>query len=178
MLVAAMAAAALFTATGGQAVSPSPLLPSPGDAAPPPKPGLWTLAHEDCRFNVRADLDRWPDCADPLQVGESALSRPSPDAAGAARRFRYAPGDPGVLQVETGRAGAEAWSYYGFRPLAVDAEGFVIRARIWPAACPGAGCRVRTAAEVLAAVRRAEAVAFSGGEADAGRTAVWVRRSR
>jgi len=155
MVIAAMAAAAaLFTATGGQAVSPAPLLGASKVSGPPPKPGLWTLAREDCRFNLRAALTRWPDCADPLQVGETALSRPSPDKAGAARRFRYSPGDPGVLQVETGRG------------------------RIWPAACPRAGCRVRTAEEVLVAVRRAEAAAFEGGEADAGRTAVWARRSQ
>jgi hypothetical protein len=179
MVIAAMAAAAaLFTATGGQAVSPAPLLGASKVSGPPPKPGLWTLAREDCRFNLRAALTRWPDCADPLQVGETALSRPSPDKAGAARRFRYSPGDPGVLQVETGRGGPEAWSYYGFRPLAVDDEGWVIRARIWPVACPRAGCRVRTAEEVLVAVRRAEAAAFEGGEADAGRTAVWARRSQ
>ena len=99
-----------------------------------------------------------------------------PEAAGAARRYLYAPGDPGVLQVETGRPGTEAWSYYGFRPLAVDAEGWVIRARIWPAACPRPGCRVRTAAEALTAVRRAEAAAFA--DEGAGRTAVWARQAR
>jgi hypothetical protein len=175
-IVALAAASALFTATGGQAVSPAPLLAVPPGAESPPKPGLWTLARADCRFNLRARLERWPECADPLQFGEQALSRPAPEAAGAARRYAYAPGDPGVLQVETGRPGAESWSYYGFRPLAVDAEGWVIRARIWPAACPRPGCRVRTAAEALAAVRRAEAAAFA--DEGAGRTAVWARQAR
>ena len=177
-LAALAAASALFTATGGQAFSPAPLAPAAKADSLVPKPGLWTLAREDCHFNIRSDLARWPDCADPLQVGEKALSRPLPDAAGAARRFVYAPGDPGILQVETGRPGAEAWSYYGFRPLAVDAEGFVIRARIWPAACPRPGCRVKTAAEALAAVRKAEAAAFSGDETESGRTAVWARRAK
>lgn len=177
MSVAALAAAsALFTATGGQAVSPAPLLATPPVAEGAPRPGLWTLAQEDCRFNLRTRLERWPACADPVQFGEQALSRPAPEAAGAARRYRYAPGDPGVLQVETGRPGAEAWSYYGFRPLAVDDEGWVIRARIWPAACPRPGCRVRTAAEALAAVERAEAAAFAGQ--GAGRTALWARQAR
>jgi hypothetical protein len=175
-LAVVAAASALFTAPGGQAVSPTPLARAPEMASPDPKPGLWTLAREDCRFNTRSDLDRWPDCADPLQVGERAMSRPLPDAAGAARRFVYAAGDPGILQVETGRPGAEAWSYYGFRPLAVDTEGWVIRARIWPAACPRPGCQVRTAAEALAAVRKAEAAAFA--DQGAGRTAVWARRAR
>ena len=178
MSLAAMAAAtALFSFPGGQAVSSAPLLAPANGSAPRPRPGLWTLARADCRFNLRADLDRWPDCADPVQMGETALARPGPGRAGSALRYRYAEGDPGVLQVETGRGGAEAWGYYGFRPLASDAEGWVIRARIWPVSCPPRGCRLRTAAELAAAARASEAKAFTGDAADAGRTAVWARRA-
>jgi len=111
-------------------------------------------------------------------MGETALARPTPGRARAALRYRYAEADPGVLQVETGKGGAEAWGYYGFRPLASDAEGWVIRARIWPVACPARGCRLRTAAELTAAARASEAKAFTGGGADSGRTAIWARRAQ
>ncbi|MFM8375548.1 MAG: hypothetical protein ACKN9P_05740 [Phenylobacterium sp.] len=178
MMVSVMAAAALYSFPGGQAVSAAPLLPPAPAGSPRPRPGLWTLAGPDCRFNLRADLDRWPPCADPVQMGETALARPTPGRAGAALRYRYAEADPGVLQVETGKGGAEAWGYYGFRPLASDAEGWVIRARIWPVACPARGCRLRTAAELTAAARASEAKAFTGGGADPGRTAVWARRAQ
>lgn len=179
MSLAAMAAAtALFSFPGGQAVSAAPLLPQAPAASPQPRPGLWTLAGPDCRFNLRAELDRWPACADPVQMGETALARPLPGGAGSALRYRYAEGDPGILQVETGRGGAEAWGYYGFRPLAADAEGRVTRARIWPVACPARGCRVRTPAELLAAARASEARAFTGADGDPGRTAVWARRAQ
>lgn len=178
ILLAMVAATSLFAAPDGQAVSSEPLATPARVDHPPLKPGLWTLAAPDCRFNLRNSLSRWPRCAAPLQIGETALSHPGPDSPGEARRYRYAPGDPGILQVETGLAGARAWSHFGFRPMAVDADGFIIRARIWPAPCPAAGCRVRSLSAVVAAARRAEASAFSGAETDAGRTAVWARRSR
>lgn len=179
MMIGAMAAAAaLFSFPGGQAVSAAPLLPQAPATSPRPRPGLWTLARPDCRFNLRAELDRWPDCADPVQMGETALSRPEPGRAGGAQRYRYAEGDPGLLQVETGRGGAEAWSYYGFRPLAADADGWVIRARIWPVGCPAKGCRLKSAADVIAAARASETRAFYGEDTGAGRTAVWARRAQ
>jgi len=179
MVLAAMAAAAaLFSFPGGQAVSAAPLLPAAPASSPRPRPGLWTLAMAECRFNLRAELDRWPDCADPVQMGQTALSRPSPGQPGSALKYVYAEGDPGLLQVETGRGGAGAWSYYGFRPLASDADGEVIRARIWPVTCPARGCRLKTAKELLAAARASEARAFTEAAEDPGRTAVWVRRAQ
>ncbi len=178
MVMAAMAAAALFSFPGGQAVSTAPLLPAAPASSPQPRPGLWTLAKAECRFNLRSELDRWPACADPVQMGQTALSRPSPGRSGSALKFVYAEGDPGLLQVETGRGGADGWGYYGFRPLASDADGRVIRARIWPVSCPARGCRLRSAQELLAAARASEARAFTEAAEDPGRTAVWVRRSQ
>jgi hypothetical protein len=178
MVMAAMAAAALFSFPGGQAVSSAPLLPAAPASSPRPRAGLWTLARAECRFNLRSELDRWPDCADPVQMGQTALSRPSPGRPGSALKFVYAEGDPGLLQVETGRGGADGWSYYGFRPLASDADGRVIRARIWPVSCPARGCRLRSARELLAAARASEARAFTEAAEAPGRTAVWVRRSQ
>lgn len=177
-LVVMAAAAALFSFPGGQAVSSAPLLPAAPVSSPRPRPGLWTLAREDCRFNTRSDLDRWPPCADPVQIGELALSRPEPGKAGSARRYRFADGDPGLLQVETGDAGARAWSYYGFRPLATGPDGLAIRARIWPVPCPAKGCVLRNARDLVAAARGAEERAFAGDAAETGRTAVWARRAQ
>lgn len=172
------AAAALFSFPGGQAVSSAPLLPAAALAAPRPRAGLWTLAREDCRFNLRSDLDRWPSCADPVQIGETALSRPDPGKAGIARRYRFAVGDPGFLQVETGEGGARAWSYYAFRPLATGPDGLAIRARVWPVPCPSKGCTVRNARDLVAAARGAEDRAFAGDSGASGRTAVWARRAQ
>ncbi|MFM8941689.1 MAG: hypothetical protein ACKOEY_17240 [Phenylobacterium sp.] len=177
MTLAAFAAAmaALFSFPGPQAVSAAPLLPSAPAASPRPRSGLWGLAAETCRFNLRSKLDRWPPCADPLQIGETAFARPVAGEAGSARRYRYAEGDPGLLQVQIDGSAGEAWAYFGFRPMATDPDGRVIRARIWPVDCPARGCRLRTAAEALAAARTSEALAFTGEPDASGRLAVWVR---
>ena len=100
--------------------------------------------------------------------------------------FTLAPGAPGVIQVS--RPISKDYSrwgqgYFGYRPLATDAEGRVVSARVWPAFCtrpspghpPGKDCWTPSADEVRLALKDSEIWAYEDHLSDLGLTAMWVR---
>jgi hypothetical protein len=158
-----------------------------GDAADAPalKSGLWALIEPGCRFNVRTAPEKWPECATALVLRDGAAIDARTGQT-TRRSILIVGGDPVVIQAGTEEDGRKGFAYLGLRPLAVDADGAVTRARVWPAQCPpappgrrgpspGDTCLMAGQGQVRRAVAASEGPAFAGQADDPGRVAYWIR---
>lgn len=175
----------LLSLGGCRIVSSDRPLFTVADAADAPalKPGLWALVEVGCRFNTKTTPEKWPDCATPLALRDGAAMAVKRGESSRRNAVVIAGGDPAVLQAEDTDEGGTAgrrFAYFGLRPLAVDGDGTVIRARVWPAECAGGkgrsdACPVRSQAAARRAVAQSEAAAYAGTPQAAGRIAYWIR---
>ena len=175
--------------------------------APVMRSGLWALIEPGCRFNVRSPPAKWPDCAHVIDLRDGVATNAKAEDAGrfeGSTTFLIAADDPAVVQALGPKDGSSrgAYVYFGLRPMAADADGMILRARVWPAMCapqgaasaargkakgpmllaglvggksPQSNCLARAAAPVRNAVKLSEAGAFQGTPNDTGREIHWIR---
>jgi hypothetical protein len=129
-----------------------------GAGAPALKPGLWLAEKDDCKFDEAQPLAKWPDCADPLVITPTLVHGVGAKA-GKPEPYLVAAGDPLVIQAQididvsagvdvsaTGNATASGsasaqvkspppYAFLGVHPIALDAQGRVVRMEEWPVQC-------------------------------------------
>ncbi len=156
-------AALLLLGACNAVVTKTPLFTNADEAgAPPMKPGVWLVfTEENCRFEEKAPIDEWPDCAGGVVIRPGQVTYHESKAAKGVFEhdpFVLAAGDPRIAQVvmktsvsvsadasasggasanATASGGGESQSYtYGaLVPTKLDAQGRIIAAAFWPILC-------------------------------------------
>ena len=135
-------AAAPEAAAVDAAWSETPLYRAAAAAGTPLRPGLWTRADPACPFMETESTGVWPGCAEFMVVRPHLLIT---HVAGyslqrlMAQSYLLIDGFPRILQLTQGLAETpRLFIYEGLRPLASDAQGLIVRARLWPMTCSGA----------------------------------------
>jgi hypothetical protein len=129
--------------------------------APAMRPGVWLIGQEGgCRFDERAPIDAWPDCAGGAVVKAGEMTGPDKKGKGAWERepFVLAAGDPRIIQMRvqetlsvdasaqasgggeasasaSGGGAAQSYGYAGARPVSFDAQGQITSLVYWPVMC-------------------------------------------
>ncbi len=160
--IACLGAAALL---GGCniVVSPTPVFTAADSVgAPTLRGGLWVSTKPDCAFQETKPLASWPDCADSFMAVAGGLRAAGEKGRGKpASPYVIAAGDPLVLQaqpdvevgggadasasggatasasasVTTTQSGPPPYVFLAVHPLALDAQGRMIRIEEWPVMC-------------------------------------------
>jgi hypothetical protein len=146
--LAAVVAAAITLGGCNLVVSTTPLFTAADAAgAPPLRPGVWSSADPDCKFDESQPAASWPKCANGSIIsatearGVADAAKPSP--------YILAAGDPRIMQAAAdisagpGSPGTEAsvkqdgplYFYLALVPLATDAQGRIIKAEAWFIQC-------------------------------------------
>jgi hypothetical protein len=126
------------------ALAPPPT-PAPAAPAAPPRPaeGLWAILDPGCAKPSGADLRIWPHCASPFWInGQKAMvivaagvRRGVLDGKSYLADFRFAPGDPLIVQVGAQKDG---YLFLALTDLTRDASGRLVGAAGAAVACPRA----------------------------------------
>ncbi len=126
----------------GAAWSETPLYRAAAATGSSLRLGLWTRADPACPFMEAESTGVWPRCAEFMVVRPHLLIT---HVAGyslqrlMAQSYLLIDGYPRILQVTQGLAESpRLFIYEGLRPLASDAQGLIVRARLWPMTCGGA----------------------------------------
>src|SRR6185312_15724277 len=155
----ALVAAALLLGGCNVVVSKTPVFAAADSAgAPAFRPGLWLAEKGGCKVEEAQPVAKWPECADPLVITPTEVHGLG-DKAGKPEPYLVAAGDPMVVQAQvdidvsagvdvtatgnataTGSAKAEVkgpppYAFMAVHPLALNAQGRVIRMEQWPVMC-------------------------------------------
>lgn len=127
--------AALLLAGCNMVMARTPLFgPADSAGAPRLRSGLWVAADPACRFDPKAPISAWPDCAEPtrIQEGRGQLLFGDKDEG----PVLLAKGDPAILQFQTGDPGEDRiYVFAGLRPTRTDWFGLVVEFDMWGVAC-------------------------------------------
>ena len=149
-----VALAALALSGCNMVVSKEPWF-SPADAkdAPRLREGTWAvLRTPDCQIDPARPASEWPECASPMLVKGDTYAGPrgeeeeraSDPATWDVIRHLLVGGHPMVDQIRMGekdeqgrppKDGDTGYLYMGVDPTALDDQGRIVGARIWPVVC-------------------------------------------
>lgn len=118
---------------------------SPAPDAPKLRNGLWVIDDadkDDCRYDARKPVTRWPDCADWMLVRDGEILGYDPPGKGdrvgvgewTSMPFVLSAGEPMVLQIDGSSDGKPAFQFFGIEATAGEPTRLTT-IKTWPVLC-------------------------------------------